>query len=1083
MTPTRFDSQDTSSAETLTWPQNDDLLPPDAIMVEAFVPVAPSDAAARHLVVIRESQKWDARLLKGMAIQVLRRCVAAGIPGASEFLAAVEDDFLPWRRTSAGDRWRREHGAVPLREPNGRTYGYRFTLAGTTFILAATSATTESEEDLSNPFTTDLIALLQGGQYDHLHTGPGTRLVRRKKFGEMLGDEFRKERMVVHTTENGAINFTAGRGYAADTASQVWSMVCQYAENEVKGILLRTLLGRINMMFDGCWTEAPRGAPPHCDLVEEGSKKKLLRLSEDESQLELARGYVRIAAEAQQRLDTKEPMTDTQILKALTEEYGATTSDGRPLTELTKHESAVVRRLKWIAPMHACAFRRRQELTLDGLTPDDVLGLKVAEHRNVKGEQVTSVLFRWELPKLDGIDEETWKLALTYATKRCRDTSQRRKQPTSNVLPLARTFHGQTAGGEPLELRSNGANYEIVQIVDGQAQLGPIGTTPVRVLHRELIRALADAAEDDRIDLTDITLPRTAGSQPAPSPAPSPDAAALNSSRDHLLTEIKRREKWLADDLTPDDAKPPVQAELQSLQASLAEVDDALEEMAVAEQADAEATDGQVRQLADLFALTEAATGPLPRKVRFLWESLLADAEVEVELWSPWIKFSTRLRVQSTDISEVTTRRVTFTVPNVASGLRTVKKRNHRDRYTRVHLPELLRLRCQDGWSIEELAARRGIAPRQLKKALACLLAGKVRHYPQPLVASRELAHAMLDAAAPVRSLLYDLLANRPGGLPWLAGAWTDSSPEKPRTLPCVLKGLTEDETKVYQQALSDRYFTPGESWTVTAWSSGGERERRALAAAVANGTAPTVAAACEVMNWSHTSNLTRHLAGFEAARTPLIELHPDDHALPFAQQRVRRRRCPNCRSDQLHALPVPEVEGGVACRKCRLVIADLSLKLPNVCFDWWEGPFGRNEGTATVHADKIRGTHAASEPPAATPARQQRQQRLTGADWRDHRPGEDPCNAEGCAATATHAATRYCREHQDRSVRNRVRIEAARSQRLCRFEDCPNPPRATAGNGRGRPPEFCDDHSDAYTRRKLTAELRRKGISRDEQQ
>ena len=1082
MTPTRSDSLDNSGTETLTWPRNEDLLPPDAILIEPFVPVASSDASARHLVVIRESQKWDARLLKGMAIQVLRRCVAAGIPGASEFLAAVEDDFLPWRRTPAGDRWRREHSAVPLREPNDRTYGYRFTAAGTTFILAATSATTESEEDLTNPFTSDLIALLQTGQYNHLHTGPSTRLVRRKKFGEMLGDEFRKQRMVVHTTENGPISFTAGHGSGGDMASQVWSMVCQYAENEVKGILLRTTLGRINMMIDGCWTEAASGAPPHCDLVDEGGKKRLLRLSEDADRLELARGYVRVAAEAQQRLGTQDPMSDTEILTHLAEEYGATTSDGRPLTELTKHESAVVRHLKWVVRMHAGEFRRRQVLTLDGLTPDDVLGLEVAQHRNAQGEQVTSVLFQWRLPKLDGIDDQTWKLALTYATKRCDDAGRRPKKPTSNVLPLARNFHGQQADSTPLELRSNGANYEILQIVDGKALLGPVGTTPVHVLHRALIAALASAAEDDRIDLTDVALPRTACPQPATAPAPSPDAVPLNSRRDDLVTEIDRRERWLNDDLTPEDAKPPVKAALRSLQASLAEVDAALAEMAAAEQADAEATDGQVHQLADLFALTEAATGALPRKVRSLWESLLDDAEVEVEPWSPWITFRTRLRVRTTTSPEVKTRRVTFTVPNVASGLRTERGSNYRDRDTRVHLPELLRLRCQDGWSIEELAAHRCIEPRQLKRNLARLLAGKVRHYPTPLVATGELAHAMLDAPAPIRSVLYDLLANRPNGLPWLGTAWTDGSPERPRKLPREFDGLTEEETNTYLQALTDRYFTPGETWTVTAWSSGGERERRALARAISNGTGPTVAEACTVMNWSHTSNLMRHLAGFQAARTPLIELHPDDQALPFAQQRVRRRCCPGCDSDQLHALPVPEVEGGVACRNCHLVIADRSLKLPDLYFEWWEGPFGRNQGTATVDANTVPGTQAASEPPAATRTRQQRHQRLTGADWRDHRPAEDPCKVEGCTAMAAHAAARYCREHQDRTARSRARFEAARSQRICRFADCPHPPRATAGNGRGRPPEFCDVHSDAYARRKLTAELRRNRIPRDEQ-
>jgi hypothetical protein len=1052
----------------------DRLLPPDAIIVQPFVKVAATDPAACPISVIRESPKWNARLLQGMARQVLKRAVAAGYSGAQEVLDAVNDDFLPWRRDEAGEKWRREHHAVPLRETGSdRIYGYIFVAGGTTFVLAATSANTEDDEDLSNPFTKDLIALLERKPFTHLLTGSSSRLVRRKRFGEELGAVFARKKMIVTTSEAGTIDFTGGHGFAGQMASANWTQLCQFSETEVKGILLRTTLGRINAMLNGCWTEGEKALPPHCMT---GERNKLV-LSDDPAQLELAREIVRIAAEAFDRQADGEPMTDEEVVKRLTAHGAKKAGTDQPLTDHTDFYSAVWRRFQWIPRTRAGVYRRRQELPMSGLQPDDVLGLEVAEHRNEAGERIESVLFEWTLPELDGIDEETWEKAETFFNSMRNPRSKRRRQPVGPRRPLHRAFTGKLRSGEHVMLRANGASYEVRRVTEtGNLLKGksPVASVPSSALHTRLVDAIVAALANDQIALADVVLRATTPAA-APAAAVSPERCALMERRDALTEQIEEAEAWLNSVYTHETAKPPVQAEVDVNRRALHAVEEQLDELGrvVVSQDGGEVPTAKVRHLADLLAVLETAAAVPPAIHRMVLE-LLHDSTVQAETWQSWVEFTTHLRLRLTDGREVITAPITFTTRNEARGQRTVGDKIHRDRFSRVLHPELVRLRCQGddehevtfGW----LAERVETNPRAVRSTLVDVLVGaavpgKPAVY-RPVIGDRPLAAAWLDSPALVRGVLYDLAANDPG-LPWIGTGWDDRSSEQARLLPETLPGLKVSETKVFLRVIRERYLTTGETWNVSCWSRGGERDRRELAAAVRNGSVVTTGDAAEMMGWAQTSTVQNHLHGYHHGRGAVLELCPDDpKGTPFEHRRVRLRTCGSCGADDLHFISVPEVEGEVACRECHVVLAAPDVKLPDIYFEWWEGPYGSRSSSRTSQTDAL-GTRLGAAPLAATPHRQASKRRLAGQDWHNTTPTAT-CDAVGCTQTVARVTTRYCVAHQERSARNQARLATRRAASICAFDGCKNHPREVAGGGRGRPPKYCDGHGDAYQRRLL---------------
>ncbi len=1058
------------------------LLSADARLVQPFLRVEATDPNARHVVVIRESQKWGTRLLRGMARQVLSRAVAAGVPGAAEVLAAVDADFLLWKREE-GRAWREAHHARPLREPRGgRVYGYVFVVEGTTFVLAATSANAEDEEDLSNPFTTDLIELLEGGSFTHLITGPSSRLVRRKRFGEQLGAVFARQRLVVSTTEAGTIDFTGGQGFAGLGVSQHWSMICQFAEAEVKGILLRTTLGRINSVLNNCWPDGERSLPPHCML----GPGRELQLSADPAQLELARQYVRVAAEAfdRSRSATGEPMSDTDIVERLTERGATLHGSDRALTEASDHYRAVWSRFRWIGWMRSCSYRRTQVLPMDGLQADDVLGLDVWQEDRTDGSVREFLLFSWKLPALDGIDEETWDKAEAFFTAMRAPTPRKPGAGSKrHHLPLSRAFAGTLRSGDRVVLRANGANYE-VRIIDAAGRLvpgkGPVASVPSAALHTKLVSAIEAAADGDRIALDDVVLPGAPPLDRTGTKKPSARQVELAAHRDQLEKQIGHDEAWLNHDRTAPSEKPAVQADVdakrEELTATVRELDDL--DKVVQRQTGGQVPAARVRRLADLLAVLETADR-WPASIQRMVLDLLDGPTVTAETWIPWITFTTRLRLRLTDGREVITTPVTFTTRNEARGQRTVGKKVFRDRFVRVLYPELLRMRCHgDGTggevTFDWIAERTEQSPRYVRSSLAGLLAGTAGRADQPVykpvVANRQLAAAWVDAPATVRGVLYDITANRPAGLPWITSAWEDGAAEEKRPLPTSLPGLNKAETKVYLRVLGERYLTPGEEWTVNSWARGGERERRELAEAVRNSTVATVADAARTMGWAQTTTVATHLQDYARGRSygALLELDPADPVdTPFAERTIRLRTCPTCGSDQLHVLTVPEIEGYVACRTCQRVLAAPGVKLPLFYFEWWEGPYGGRQRTRKSATDAL-GTRLGAAPLAATTQRQTRKRRIAGQNWRTTQTPTATCQIGRCDQTVARVSTSYCNDHQDRAARDRARIASQRPAAVCAFDGCQDPARPTAGGGRGRPPTYCNDHADGNHRRAL---------------
>lgn len=1030
-----------------------------------------ADREKFHLVVIRESQKWDRRLLRAMALQTLRPLVGK-VPGAEIMLAGCEDeDFVCFDMGARGHEWRKEHcdETVALRESGGRQYGWKFRIGPTWFIIAATSARSKLlEEDYQNPFTRDLRKHVDGTPTDHVWAGPFTRLVRRASLGAELQECFEgannNRGLTVHIKEYpSGIPF---RKTAAGMTNMVWGLLGTIAEQEVRMSTLRMLLGRIVGSDDNRWDRDQDLLPPYLTLDD----RKRIVAANDPRGLAEARAWVRVAA-----LAHDEDLAPEEVVAILSDDpdVQATITTGpnagRPLKEHTNPSQALLTRLRWLPAMRRGRYAVLQGLPTDGCTPDDVLGKRVFNHTiKVDGRTITKqkVMLDWDIPSLDGIDDETWDKAQAYFDAVKQNTNTGPTERSHNVLPFGSVFRGTAheEGHHRLLVPAQGG-YELRETAIGAPirsdDSGVIAKAGAEAMANAVVDTILHAAQDNTLPLDIDDLNRSdVAMRRSPAAIETPATIAARQERDRLLGEVSKHQTWLDDTSFPDVARADVETALATLERELADAEEQLRQATdqAASVADATAPDDEVKNLADLFALVQAtAGGTVPSPIRTRLADELCDPQADAEVHDPWITLRFGLVVHAEDGDRVAGPFVT-TVPNEARGYRVVGTDDKgadmikRDRVVRVFEPEMLRRLCVDRMTLEEIAARRGVQVRNLRRSLHKMLTGASCY---ARIVSDAAASAWLDAPAELRLALYAMALDR-GLLPWEGGGEPEL-PVRPVPVPPALDGLDRAETAVYLEHLFGAVFD--DEWTAMAYSSGGELDLRSGLVYVQAVKDPTMSGFAEAFGWSHTTGAAGR-ASFSKHAGVLVVWDDPTSEDPSLSVRV----CPHCGYEGgLHVLRAIDVPEGVICPQCHRMPGAPDLPFPDVHLQLWEGPYGNTTSKNREVKHEIAGTRTGEMPPVPTKWRRQKMTHADGTAARravvtgrcDFDPAADDGPSRRCPKDRAPGRARYCARHADRNKRAADARRHRTATAECKTEGCTNrrkPP------GRGRPPAYCSD-------------------------
>ena len=1002
--------------------------------------VSATDPSATHLVVIRESTKYEELLLQGMAKQILGTAMQAGVPGVEEVLAAVEEGFLPWKSGREGDRWRTANKARPLTEPSGRRYGWTFQVHGTRFVLAATSATTMQSEDLGNPFTDDLIDLIRQTRPAHLWTGPASRLFRRKVLAEKLREAVNG--MVVHTKET-EFDFTANR-LAAD---QMWTLTAMFSDLEVRSILSRTLLGKVHAATSGRWPEGTDSLPPTATLDETGI------VVADPSSADIVRELVAVAADAE-RLHRKGNAVDEKVAKAYLERLaaaGMTRADGRRLSTLSHPVQGVLSRTRRLHASLTGWLERRQVLP-EMLDPTDLAMTPVYSEDPDDPTAPRMIVLQWKIPTLEDVgindvDPETLQLARTW-TERVQQPVETAPERRETLLPLGDVPVTITTGpGKNRSLIRQGHRYVIVEHAEGTRPRGAdvestiVASIPWQQLHQPLVDAVIAASADGHLPLDAEAL----------TPATRRVEVVSTAEQDQLTQELGRvREQLTANRAIVENAKKagvrqelmrsilsdqePVIAELEAEETKLA---DALAGLSTLVQT-VEVDQDTVRTAADVLAILKTA-GQQPPEVRQLIRQVVAgltlapqrvgrlDATVQLHL--------------PTESGPVVTDAIGFTVADAARGYREEGDNQKRDRKMRLVLPDAFHLRMTTDTVWEDLTTTE--QPRTLRRRLRDLING--RHArgdsgPYPAAEHPELIMAAIDAGP--LSLRQTVRATIP--MPWDNTAWHDGTTPNRPPVPSVLPGLDPDQTDAFVAHIRTVY-SGGTRWTTRGWLPGGVRGHRTIAATVAaaGGTMPAKDLQNALNNSRPITSLGEARNAFER-RYPALLHTVDVDGVPS----VRLRSCPHAdcvAAGPRHALPAPEVIGGAICTTCR------RGDLPDITFptdylhDWEAGTRSNRNIVGDGRPPGTIGTARSIVP--VTPAHPTRRHTSPAQPTRSCR---QPVTTDGleCGRTAV-GNKHYCDRHDTRTKR-------AKANRRLETRTCATCNDPVTYNGRGRPPTYC---------------------------
>lgn len=905
-----------------------------------------SVSQGRALVVVRESNEYDFMAFSTMIRQVLEP-LSGRLPGVAEVLEECGHTAEVMRPTPRGDALRARWGASVLRQ-DSRPYGYLFEVGGTYFFFAMTSAFSDASEDLGNSFTDDLLANVNRLRPTALYTGPATRIVRRKDLGERLGRELGLRQVRVFTKE-----LPEGIDPGKDSGSVNWTFLCLTAEADLRTTLTRLLTGRIYRVRQNGWLAGANMLPLGFALEEGELKRPILGDAQD---VACARLLLHAAARAWTDIKTgAAPDPEAVPRKILTElaRLGATkrsnrkaNSYGTPIAGVAV-DTVVDPKMTLISLLnelsaysHAGILRRPQQLPMPGLNQHDVHGMTIyvpvrkdgaatAPDPNAKG----TIFFDWTFPKpLDSAGEpEAWAsedvLAEAAAYLNYLKSTSAQPWSTRAAHPFSGMFKANE-DGQYLHLVHSGTGYQ-VRISSGRAyyksKSAAIGKFDNDDFNRAFVDALINKIEVEGIDPRQVrfrqprqpSTPEVSDTQNRLTALTAQFHSAQASSRAATTALSRRDHQQTADGL-------------------------ALQIEALQEVADREATARETTQecepdrldvsdLATLLSLVlDSSSKGLPTAVCRLLQSMIVDGRIE-QCWddsAPWARFRCSVRLQA---EHGITRpvEVVFEVGNTTQGT----DRKAFDRRMR----QVLELRMTTDASVEELAARLGRqpTPSHVGQCLGAALTTVFTDRGVPPKNARAAAVALIDCPiASTREIVWRTLHRQ--------------------ALPRTIENLDEKDSARHTEAIVDRYLSPQFSWSVKAWSSGGERKRREMLRYV---EARGDVAGTSLTELQHSLGLaenigfvTSHVHDVKARKDDAIarvlEAHPSATRGPRgggAPSLVRRRACPHCRERLPLPLPVPETGADpVLCGSCMRLADDPTHVFPDSYRELWEGPFGR---------------------------------------------------------------------------------------------------------------------------------------------
>lgn len=232
-------------------------------------PVQSADRAKQpsqldHLVVMRESARYDHILMEGMIHQTLAK--VADLPGAKELTAAGTDVL------ENPERW----GATSL-----RTGDSRMALVERDGVLYLYSMGTAAKDDLatSNAFVSELVKVVEAYRPKEIWVAAFTRLLRSANYA---GDLLR-----VFSEHTSRLHCEAEIDLATPEGKMVFQMLAMIAAAERDYIVRRHTAGRVAQWRRGEWI--PNAYPP-------GYKKLDRRLVLDEGELDATRRMLTLLA-------------------------------------------------------------------------------------------------------------------------------------------------------------------------------------------------------------------------------------------------------------------------------------------------------------------------------------------------------------------------------------------------------------------------------------------------------------------------------------------------------------------------------------------------------------------------------------------------------------------------------------------------------------------------------------------------------------------------------------------------------------------------------------------------------------------
>lgn len=1016
--------------------------------ITALPTPAVSASDATHLVVIRESTKYDASLLHGMAIQTVSACLRANVRGAEEMLAGCGDSpksFLPWLRTAKGDEWRARHRARTLYEPGGRAYGFLVEVQGTHFLLAATSATSEVDEDLTNPFTTDLIQLVERLTPDHLWTGPASRLMRRRDHAMQLQRAVSRARVIVHT-QMGEFDFRAQR----QVAEQNWQMAADFSHREVQAILQRTTLGRIHAVRSGRWPEAERNLPGiHLAL----DRDRRLVVDASDSTRTVAAALVRVVADAARNGDELTSDVSLRIAKAISD-AGARSADGRRrVDEMADPTNAVATRLRQLMVAAAGRYDRLQKLPVSDWTEQELL-VPVYRHPDTGDRCVLLCsVFPTLIEAYDELDLEEVAAAIAWIRQRSAQVVP--PDLRENRLPLGevRVLVDGAPTGRARSMMREGDRYVVREHPEGTSPRGQdvdsviVASLPWRVLHRAVVDGVQQAAANDLLPIDDSLLPHRLEVETAPS-AEERELQARHRSLDETAAQLVAKADGLPEHLARE-VRAVVEPDIAQLQAEQALIEERLASLEADRTLQAEATLQTVESVTDLLALLET-TGPMPPGLRRLVRRHLPELRITpADDGTSTVRGSVRLQLPSGDGLPLITAPIEWQAKDNRKGYLIKDGRIRRDRKQRIEFPAALHRRLTEDASAADLL---DVDEHRARRHMLDLLTASSSAYASSASAMAPAPASALVDAGPLstRRSVYTLLGER-SGLPWQGVTWPDGDLPQPPSLPTTVEDLNPERTAAWLEHLALIYLdAPADDAAKgCGWSRGGERARRSIIKALQaeGGTMPAdrlgqlLALSRPIRTAADARQSFRRYTMLEVtgdARAPLVGL----------------KTCPwdRCGSTDWQTLNVPEVPGGLICRNCRR-----SPELPDVYFPEsylleWEGPARDSRDKTSSRPAGAVGTILATTPARAAAA--VRRSPVLAAGSAD-RCGFVPHVEEGpCGHMPT--SGQWCPAHDDRNKRKRARTAARISRRNCAVDGCLSP---ITYSGAGRPPSRCLDH------------------------